>query len=50
MIRRMSRKQKQRRIYVLRLQRRIYFIFTFSERHVTVCRYNDTRSRDRLSL
>ena len=36
-----KRKQKQRRIYLM---------FTFSERHVTVCHYNDTRSRECLSL
>jgi len=36
--------------YMLCLQRRIYVMFAFSERHVTVCHYNDKRSRDRLSL
>jgi len=35
MIRRISRKQKQCRMYLM---------FTFSERHVTVYHYNDTRS------
>jgi len=40
-IRRISRKQKQRRIYIM---------FTFSECHVTMCHYNDKRSRDRLSF
>ena len=43
MIRRISRKQKQRTIYILCLQRRIYLMFTFSERHMTVCHYNDKR-------
>jgi len=28
------------------LQRRIYLMFAFSERHVTMCHYNDKRSRD----
>jgi len=32
------------------LQRRINLMFTFSERHVTVCHYNDKRLRDHLSL
>ena len=41
MIKRLSRKEKQRIIY---------FMFTFSERHVTVCHYNDERSRERSSL
>ena len=27
-------------------QRRIYLMFTFSERHVTMCHYNDKRSND----
>ena len=35
--------------YILCLQRRIYFMFTLSERHVTVCHYNDKWSCDRLS-
>jgi len=49
MIRCISHKQKQAE-YVLCLQRRIYLMFTFSERHVTVCHYNGKWSRDHLSL
>ena len=36
--------------YILCLQHRIYLMFAFSERHVTLCHYNDKRSRVRLSL